>query len=731
MVTVATVVVFAAFALACLYGIGSPWQWGHNGFNGAAFWQAARNTLRFGIAGQALYYTGVEPPARDILYTHHPQMLHLHLVVLQRLLGDAPWVGRLVPAAYSLLTLALLHRIATRLWDRTTALVAVALYALVPLHGIFANMIDHEQGGIFWTLLAVYQYVRWVEPDPAESKRRRALRFGLVLFAITCGAQFDWPAYYVAFFVALHAFARVVRSRPVFAWRREWLFLLVFSAVVLASFVGFFAWIHAQRGSVREMGDAFAHRTGGVAWAYVVHTFEWMRDMHGGLPLVVTAAWAILLVARVARGGGRTRDLIPASFFGAQVIHSSVFRGAGWIHSYWTYWLGVATALGGAEVVLSAAAWARARVDHLRSTRGERLARASAVVLVIAASATTVMVVRNAYLRLRWGFATGTGSYVRPYPDIGAEVRWARWLAARFDRAATTYLVHASLPQIRIEVHWYLDAPFSDRNTLDATAPGAYGGKRVIGLLDAERFGARAQLAQLLREHPAWVFDRRFVALELSTRGERVETFRSAPRPASILWRWFVDPLHPPTDWVADDHDAVLEALGYDGQIVHQAEAGTATGTRMEWDCPRGQYVGALDGAPVEAPNLLLARLRARCRRTAPENGSLEGEVSPWWGGGSPLPEQTLACPDGQAVVGLAVRKGRFVDGLTVACAAVGAGAAGKPVTRGEPRLLDEWVGGPGGKQQALTCPPGTFVRGMRMRSGALVDAAGVACGTF
>lgn len=54
--------VLAFFLAVCLHGIADYWAWGHNGFMGAWFDQAARNTLRFGTLGQAVYHTGIAPP---------------------------------------------------------------------------------------------------------------------------------------------------------------------------------------------------------------------------------------------------------------------------------------------------------------------------------------------------------------------------------------------------------------------------------------------------------------------------------------------------------------------------------------------------------------------------------------------------------------------------------------------------------------------------------------------
>ncbi len=148
----AVAAVFVVFFMVCFHRIANYWQWGHNGFNGAAFSQAARNSIRFGIVGQAQYHTGLTPPIQKSTYTHHPQLLHFHLIGICELFGSREWAGRLVPALYSFLSLIILFSMVRRFWGRIPALAAIVIYVLTPINLIFPNMINHEQGGIFWCL---------------------------------------------------------------------------------------------------------------------------------------------------------------------------------------------------------------------------------------------------------------------------------------------------------------------------------------------------------------------------------------------------------------------------------------------------------------------------------------------------------------------------------------------------------------------------------------------------
>jgi 4-amino-4-deoxy-L-arabinose transferase-like glycosyltransferase len=423
--SVAVAIVFLAYFGACFHGIANYWQWGHNGYNGAAFSNGARNSPRFGVVGQAIYYQGTEPPKAQHMATSHPQMLHYHLVGSYALFGFHEWAGRLVPAFYSVLTLALLFHVARRLWGPAVALVGITVYALTPMHLVFANMIDHEQGGIFWTLCLVWFYVCWF-----QSLRRRYLL--LCLVAVTMAMQFDWPAYYVAFFVAVHALIAGLARRPGWLrWRPEYTFVVVFSIVVLANFGGFFAWIAATRGGLSEMVTSFRGRTGSPP-DYASFVWMFTRDLRGYVAVGLLAAWLGVFVTRVVRRRAQVRDLVPSAFVFAQLISSLVFKDAGRVHSYWTYYLGPAIALGGADALVT---FARLWVGAAK--RWPKVPRfAPALMVLLVGAPLFAHQARFAWVQLGWGFAFGSGAYIQPYTDQFEEIMWVKEVAKRFDRTS-------------------------------------------------------------------------------------------------------------------------------------------------------------------------------------------------------------------------------------------------------------------------------------------------------
>ncbi|MDH4282906.1 MAG: glycosyltransferase family 39 protein, partial [Myxococcales bacterium] len=119
-----------------VWGIADQWTRGHNGWNGAAYQNAARNTLRWGVLFPLQYDTANVPPSKDELYTHAPLALHLHDVASVKLFGDSELSIRLVAAFWSVAALCMLFAVVRRLWDDAHALTASAVYVVLPINAI-------------------------------------------------------------------------------------------------------------------------------------------------------------------------------------------------------------------------------------------------------------------------------------------------------------------------------------------------------------------------------------------------------------------------------------------------------------------------------------------------------------------------------------------------------------------------------------------------------------------
>ena len=197
-VRAAFAIVLAFQVFLSVWGVADQWTRGHNGWNGAAYHNAARNTLRWKVLFPLQYETANVPPRKDQVYTHAPLALHLHNVLAVKLFGDRELSIRLVAGFWSTAALVMLFAVVRRLWDDAHALVASAIYVVLPINAIYTNMANHSAGFIFWALLALYLYASAPHSEPWRASRLVAFSFALAMSAL-----WDWPAYYVATCIAI------------------------------------------------------------------------------------------------------------------------------------------------------------------------------------------------------------------------------------------------------------------------------------------------------------------------------------------------------------------------------------------------------------------------------------------------------------------------------------------------------------------------------------------------
>ncbi len=700
------------FLCACLYEIAGPWRWGHNGYNGAAFMHAARNALRFGIVGQAQYYMGLEPPEPTMLYTHHPLLLHAHLVLNVALGGAREVMGRLVPAAYSMGMLLMIFAMGRRFLGRAEGLVAAAIFALTPLHLICANMINHEQGGIFWALVMLYAYLRWCEAPSAK-------RAVWTLVATSCAAQFDWPAYYMAFMMALHLGAwglKGVRVEGRWRWPKPWTLLLIFSAVVLANFFGFFAWIAHTRGSIDNMVRAFTLRTSEPAH-YWEHILAREDALHGDHLVALLLIWMVWSLVRLVRGKARLIELVPWIFAASQAIHSTVFKHAGIIHAYWVYYLGPALALGGAMVLVDAWRLIKGRVPRLP----QWLPWVIGAIMLLGQS---VIAARQ----WRWGVDSGHVSYVGGYNDQHTQVQLLKWVAAPRERETTTYLLDPALHS-RIEQHYYLDAPHAVSGPRRLQVRD---GVSEVLVVDLARARHPALLRQLAERHGARVLDERYAVFSADGEAGQVTLWQTRILP-NPWWWWMVSGAHPRQviEPVAlTSAQAMARVFGAPGATGREVGwMGGKGGWMTGWRCGPSQAMTALEVQRSRGGNLIAAA-RVWCQPVAPSDadavasGAAVAASAPrpglWMGNYNPSSHapQRLACEAGEVPVGVFGRSGMVIDAIGLICAS----PDGKTTRR------TDLIGGGGGFEGELMCPPGGVMNGLHGRTGALVDAVALAC---
>jgi 4-amino-4-deoxy-L-arabinose transferase-like glycosyltransferase len=437
-VRVAFAVVLALQVFLAVWGVADQWTRGHNGWNGSAYHNAARNTLRWDVLFPLQYETANVPPKKERLYTHAPLALHLHNVVSLKLFGDRELSIRLVAGFWSVAALCMLFAVVRRLWDDAHALAASAIYVAFPINAIYTNMANHSAGLIFWSLLTLYLYIRSTRVPPW---RRPDFTLFLATFAIA--ASWDWPAYYIATCIAVHWTWRLFgprRSEPASGTVSQ---LTIFCAWVLLLFVGHFVLVEIVAGNVDELRGAFNARRA-LSWArFRTHLLVVPELMFTGPVLGLCVAWVGAWAVRAVRGTACVRDLIPVAFLAAGLIHYWTFRWSAIVHSYWAWPILPAVAIAVPVALFAMARWVRERAGATASL--------SVLLLLVPLAIRIVQIVpEGRYVGGSMWFFTPVRGATDTYDSGRPELRFAERVKEWTDRDTGVQL-HTSLKALRLE----------------------------------------------------------------------------------------------------------------------------------------------------------------------------------------------------------------------------------------------------------------------------------------
>jgi hypothetical protein len=473
-------------------------------------------------------------------------------------------------------------------------------------------------------------------------------------------------------------------------------------------------------------------------------------DLQGALPMLLLGAWVLLFAVRLARRRPRLIDVVPAFFILIQIVHSAVFKQAGIIHAYWTYYLSPAIAVGGADVLVLLARLLKRAAAKVCLSLGGRLARdpapslGYALVFLAVFFPLVVFQARFAWAQLRWGMATGAASYVHPYDDQYGEILWAGELAKRYGRSGVRYFIDRSV-RGRIEFLYYLDAPYenSDMQRFDLME-GAAPAVRNVMLVDLSYCTARSVLSSMVGKYKTFVWDRRFVAVE-AVRADKDSPrgFVSRELPFPLWWRWLVNPVRPPVAWGPDPDSQSLASIFEPAlKLTAQSMTGGPGGAPEEWTCPQGSVMSVISTTLSSTPaaGKIVGSLRPACRRVVLDakrgvvaQGSEATAGGPWFGIWTGLGETTVGCKAGDLPVGIYAyrHKGTWISGTGLLCSSVRASDSGSGTgwdfTFSKP-YRTKTSGLEVGNAVELPCPERSVAWGFQGRAGDLVDAVGASC---
>ena len=527
-------IVLALQVLLAAWGAADQWTRGHNGWNGAAYQNAARNTLRWDVLFPLQYETANRPPKPEQVYTHAPLALHLNNVVSVKLFGDRELSIRLVAGFWSVAALCMLFAVVRRLWDDAHALTASAIYVVLPINAIYTNMANHSAGFIFWSLLTLYLYIRAGRAPPWPR-----WDFALFLCSFAIAATWDWPAYYIAFAIALHWTATLFRSRnrsPVKGTAAQ---LFLFCVWVALLFLGHFAMVDLLAGNLDELRGAFNARRA-LSWIRFRTHLMVVPELMFTLPILgLCLAWLGVWLARMVHGTAKARDLLPAAFFFAGLVHYWTFRWSAIVHSYWAWPMLPAVAVAVAVSLFTAGRWVRARAGLAASF--------SVLLLLIPLLVRVVEIVPTGrYVGGSMWFFTPVRGTVDPYDSGRPELRFAERVRSWTDRATGVQL-HTSLKPRRLEprfditldrvTHRWSQNPRSE-------IPNTQGAEAWVFVAAVEAFPEEERAAFASR-HPYRQFGDYFM-LDLRREARDIKAWGLTPMQYTPRWRLLHSAFEPP-----------------------------------------------------------------------------------------------------------------------------------------------------------------------------------------
>ncbi len=319
------------------YGILDPWLRGHRGFSGALTGVIVRNYLRYGYISTRfapVWASGPLNPDKLAPYYHlrHPSLRYLLLSVSFRIFGTAEWSAVLISVLFSAGSAIVVYFLVKRIWGKWTALLAVAFMVLIPVDAYYGNIASHEPLEMFFALLALLMYRRWLDTPG------RGWLIGM-LAAMGLGAWAGYDGFYIIGLIGLH----YLFTRP---WRWATIrFSLGLGVYALLLFGAWVLYASLLLGSPLTFLQGWVLRTGsgeGAQFTYGAwYVLEYMRvrDFFTPILRLLALIWAVFFVRDVLRKRDWARHsyVVLLLLFGlAQVV---VFRQGAWVHEYWLMFL--------------------------------------------------------------------------------------------------------------------------------------------------------------------------------------------------------------------------------------------------------------------------------------------------------------------------------------------------------------------------------------------------------
>lgn len=175
-----------------MWGINFPYA-GMDNANNNYLSLAAKNYERFGFIRLNFfptYFAGGQLPTPVPYYLHHPVLIFPLSSIPFMMFGFHNWVVHITNLLFLLGDIFLIYKIGAFVWNRKVGIWAAALAMIFPMTSFFWKYIFFEQGSLFFNLLVVYYFLRYLK------FRNKLNLFYIFLFSLLSGLL-DWGVLYL------------------------------------------------------------------------------------------------------------------------------------------------------------------------------------------------------------------------------------------------------------------------------------------------------------------------------------------------------------------------------------------------------------------------------------------------------------------------------------------------------------------------------------------------------
>lgn len=317
----AVVLAVALFLASALYGIDSPFYYGHYGYHGGSHATWARGTIRHHTLFP-VNEPGFAPPRPGTYYIHHPVLTHQFVTLTFLLFGEHEWSVRVASLISAFLCLFLVTAIAWQRLGPLAGATAALIFAVVPVNVWYSINMDPGYPSIACLLGFFWLYLRWLDRG----------RWGVGIAALGAAALaggFEWSPFIAFPVIFAHvAWTGIVRRG------RYLLFAALHPLVVLVPLATHFLSVW-KVGMWNDLMAAYRNRAAAVSYEHFVKTMaQYGETLFGRVILAAMFLWLLVTIVRIALGQGRAVDLVGLTFAFALLVYIHVFKVAVVTHAY-------------------------------------------------------------------------------------------------------------------------------------------------------------------------------------------------------------------------------------------------------------------------------------------------------------------------------------------------------------------------------------------------------------